>query len=256
MSIIVRGYRCKSTDLKYIEKIISKIRTDIIKVAKEEYKKLLVTEIERLFDDISLNKVNRPQDNSIFNIAKLTLDEKIKNISIRNTPVEYNFNLSIHILLDEKYTYFKINSNNFIYTDIFNKFSELEEYILTSTEAIDISNIKTKNWNELMKNYSESNHPFGVTIINGFFDFEDITPDSLSFTEPKYRVESLATKEMLTRIVNMYGCGNQIPPTRLMDYIEDGINRIEKSNEIIDELEIIKKELSKIIQPITPELIS
>lgn len=248
--IVIRGYVLKSNDIIKIETILRDLRNKCKKKMKKEYTNLLREEIENLFDDISLNKMPRP-DGNIFEIAKQILDDKIKNASLKQLPVEYNFNISVNILIDsDNITYFKVNSNNFIYDDAFKSIGDLNEYSLDMNESVSADNSKTIVWNRLMNFYSSNdNAPLSVNLIAGFEDV-DVDMEKLSFTEPKKRAKTLARQEMTTRLINMYANGGQIPPHKLMTYIDMALSRLSYNQTIIDEMDNIYKELVKILQPI------
>lgn len=247
--IIIRGYKTKAKDLIEIENILRKIRSKVLARAEREYKKLLALETENLYDDIALNKIQRPNNISIFEMAVNTLNNRIKNASIKQLMIEYNFNLSVHIFMDGETTYIKVNSNNFIYANDFKSVGEISPYYLTDIEALDKNNLKTKQWNEIMQIY-ENNAPLGVTLINGNDVCNTKTEVSkLKFSSLNERIERQARHEMTTRLINMYADYKQIPATKLMEYTDEALMRLD--NEAVkEEYAGIRSELKKLILPI------
>lgn len=249
--LIIRGYKVKTTDLVDIENILRKIKSKVLAMAEREYKKLLVTEIENLYDDIALNKVQRPNNASIFDTAVNTLNSRIKNASIRQLAIEYNFNLSVHIFMTVDTTYIKVNSSNFIYA---NDFKEISSYYLTDVEALDRNNAKTRQWNDIMQMY-ENNAPLGVTLISGNEICNTRAEVSkLKFSTINERIERQARHEMTTRLINMYADYKQIPSIKLMEYTEAALMRLD-SEDVKEEYAGIRSELKKLILPIDMEVL-
>lgn len=247
--LIIRGYKVKTTDLVDIENILRKIKSKVLARAEREYKKLLVLEVESLYDDIALNKVQRPNNISVFDMAVNSLNSRIKNASIKQLAIEYNFNLSVHIFIIEDATYIKVNSNNFIYANDFNSVKEISSYYLTDVEALDKNNVKTIQWNEIMQMY-ENNAPLGVTLLNGNDVCNTKTEVSkLKFSSVSERIERQARHEMITRLINMYADYKQIPATKLMEYTEEALIRLD-NEDIKEEYSGIRSELKKLILPI------
>lgn len=249
---VLRGYKTSITNLTELEPILRKTKEALFEKAKNECKSLLAHEVESIFDNVSLNKIERPQ--SIIEMAKLNLSTAIKEASLRQLPIQYNFNISVNILLNQDFTFLKVNSTNFIFEDVFNNIPELEEYSLTDNEILYSSDTKSKRWTKLMKEYEDFT-PLGINLLTGREDYlTDISLEELMFLEPADRIETLARREMTSRLLNMYANFKEIPPIKLMEYTDQALFRLE-TPEVQEELVEIKRTLKAIIQPITIELI-
>lgn len=241
---VLKGYKANISNVVEIEKLLRDLKEKLLARAKEECLLLLAREIESLHDDIAMNKVQRPQ--SIYQAALETLDMKIKNASLKQLPIEYNLNISVNILMNEDFVFFKVNSNNFIYDEAFKKFPVLEEYCVSDIDIMYNNDTKSKRWTDLIKNYEEF-QPMGITLISGREDFySDIQLSDLQFIKASNRLEIHTRREITTRLVNMYSGGGQINPIKLMEYIDMSLLRLE-SEEVMEEYNEIRKGLKPLI---------
>lgn len=250
---VLRGYKVSVDGIYELEQLLRNIKDKLMEKAKEECRILLTREIESLFDSISLNKIQRPQ--SIYMTACEILSKRIQNASFKQLPIEYNYNISINILTNEDCIFAKVNSNNFIFKEVFDSVPEFEEYSLTDIDILHSSDTKAKRWTELMNEYKEF-QPISISLLTGREDFlNDIAPDELVFDTPENRVEVLTRQEMTTRLINMYANHEQIPPHKLTEYIEQALCRLDNA-EIASDIYDIRNQLKMIIKPITADVIA
>lgn len=251
--LVIRGYKTTIKDFSKMEQLLKEVREKIMIRARTEYICLLSKEVATIFDDVALNKTNRPD--SIFEAAKQVLNARVQNASIKQLPIEYNFNVSVHIFYAENGFILKVNCNNFIYEDVFKEFPEFEDYTVTAAEINENNKSDTKvfEWQKIMEEYSKHS-PFGVTLLNGIDEFNDVDVNEITFIDTETRIDELARREVMTRFINRYADFKQIPPNKLMEYVDEAMVRMEQP-ESYAEYETIVKELSKIITPITVELI-
>lgn len=247
---VLKGYKANISNITEVEKLLRDLRERLFERAKEECLYLLAREIESINDDVAMDKMKRPQ--SIYQMALEMLSIKIKNASLKQLPIEYNLNINVNILMNEDFVFFKVNSNNFIYDEVFKKFSMLEEYCVSDIDIMYSSDTKSKRWAELIKNYEEF-QPMGITLISGREDFfKDIQLSDLQFIKASERLEVLTRREITTRLLNMYSScsqinpNNQINPIKLMEYLDLSLLRLD-SNEVMEEYNEIRKGLKPLI---------
>lgn len=241
---VLKGYKANISNITEVEQLLRDLREKLMSRAKEECLHLLAREIESVHDDVALNKIQRPQ--SIYHTALDTLINKIKHASLQQLPIEYNLCISVNILMNEDFVFFKVNCNNFIYGEVFKQFPVLEEYCVSDIDIMYNNDTKSKRWTELIKNYDEF-QPMGATLISGREDFfSDFQLSDLQFIKASERLEILTRREITTRLVNMYSGGDQINPNKLMEYIDLSLLRLD-TDEVTEEYNEIRKALKPLV---------
>lgn len=250
--IVLRGYKTSITNIKTLEELFRQLREKLMERAREECRHLLEQEIENLYDDISLDKTQRPD--SIFTVAQNILKERIVQASLKQLPIEYNMNISANVLINEDFTFIKINSSNFIFKEVFDNFSELEEYSISDNDILYNSDTKSKRWQDIIKEYEDFS-PMCISLLTGREDFHNgIKVEELSFSDVKSRLDILTRREMTSRLLNMYANYGQIPPLKLMEYMDNALLRLEHPD-VFEEMSDIQMKIKPFITEITPELI-
>lgn len=243
MQNIITGYYIETDNIIELEKVLDKMRKKIKNIATKEYNKLLSLEIESLVDYISLGSVNRPDN--ILEAARNELANRIGYSSYKQDSSRYNFNVSVNIMFYEGKTFLKFNANNNIYSEALEKIGSLHSYHFNEC---DINNEKGMTWKKIMDKY-EINMPMCIQLLKGIMP--EVEFDKLKFTPKDERIEKIATQNMITKLLNMYGREQQIPSYCLMDYFAYAVEDVENHKQ---EISNMKKELSRIIVDITEDI--
>ncbi len=229
--MIIQGYRIKTTDFSEIETTISKIRQKLDKTVNNEYKKLVAEEVAFLVDQVALGVLNRDNNLTIYDAALRNVNTRITQAEFRNIASKYNLKCFGHILSDGEYIYIKVICPN---KKLLSAFKGIEDYSLNEIECEDKRNAKTLKWTELHKVYSK-NEPVAIDFTLNLI--KDIEHGDLKSLYPKKmeRAESEARHSILSKILGQISSGEQIPPFRLMSYMDEAIdifsNNVEYKNE-------------------------
>lgn len=220
--LIVKGYKCTETDFTQIEELIHKLKEMVCLQGGKIYTKLLANEVEMLVDEIALNVVQRPQT-SIFNAARQTLEQKISNASGRGLLLPYNFCVQLAVYTYKGAVYIGMNTNNERLVDALKRApTGLTDYSVRD-DAPDNSEIKTREttWNEIMQIYSGERKP----LIYQFLACEGANPTwkkiSEKFHSRNERAEARIRYQQTNHLLNMIGMNQQIPPHKLMPYLDE-----------------------------------
>lgn len=254
--IILKGYKLNSTDQNELNEVIKQMQDICLNKAQVKYHELLSKEIESIVDDISRNIIPRPEDRSILDCANSILEDKIVFAITNNLPVPYNFSICANIFLYEDSLYLRFETGNDLYTNAFGRIKNLIPFSV-SEEAIDSmgeNNNKAKIWENIRQKYFEDGiNPLFIRLTP--FGRLDIDKDMLKFQNAKQRIRTIARREALGKFFNMLSGGQQAPPNRAMEYIEDAIEMLQTSMGK-EELKERTRRLHGVIQNITYEMIS
>ena len=222
--MVIYGFRIKSLDINEIMNSLNKVRQKIIKITNNEYHRLLSEEIMFLVDRVALNEIKRDPNVSIYDGAIQNVNERINRNETINSSTPYNLRVYVHILSDEEYTYIKLNCQNPIFVKAFDG---LEDYSLNEIECEDNHNAKTIVWNKLHKKYKDI-EPMVVSLTQE----PNIDKSKLKFEDVKLRAEIIARHSITNQLLSMISGGREIPPLRLMEYIDEALQIFSKNEAI------------------------
>lgn len=222
--MVIYGYRINSTDINEIMSSLDKVRGKIARITEREYNRLLSEEITFLVDKVSLNEIQRANDISIYDGAVQNVNERVNRDETLNSNTPYNFRIFVHVLTEGEYTYLKVNCQNNI---LIKAFDGLEDYSLNEIECEDQHNAKTILWQKLHKKYKNV-EPMVISLTQA------AAPDKskLKFASVKLRAEAEATHSILNRLLSEISGGREIPPIRLMDYLDEALQTFEHSENV------------------------
>lgn len=225
--MIINGYRIKTTDFNEVQEVIKDIRRRLSKIINKEFRTLVAREIAFLVDQIAIGVINRDNTIRICDAAVNNIRERIAKAEIRDMESEYNLKCFSHILTDDEYTYFKLVCQN---RKLLAAFKNIEDYSLNEIECEDKKNAKTIKWTELHKVYSE-NEPAVINLSQGLIEDIDFTnkENKLKYPAKMERAETEARHTILNRLLGQLSNGEQIPPFRLMGYMDEAIEIFSQS---------------------------
>lgn len=237
----VNGYYIETTNLKDVEMILNEIHEGIVKAANEEYHRLLSLEIEYFVDAITVGQEQRPKELAIAEVSRNILNEKIHIASAKQLDTIFNFSISANILLLEKRTYIKINSSQDYYTKYLKKIHSLMPAPLD------------ESWNAVMEKYEDRS-----LMLIQLLSPRDIKTDKrhLKFSSKIDRAERLARHNLMNHLLAQYAAGRKdIPPAKLMEYVDLAMEELIHNKFYQDELENMKKRALTFLPDIEEELI-
>ena len=244
--LLFNAYKLESQEVEHIEVVLNEMRVKVKKRATREYIELLAKEVQSLVDDIALNMINRPNNVSLFSAAQDILNSKIAFASSRNLPTKYNFEVSVHVMFYEGNTYFKLNAANDLYSKEIGRINGL--ICFHCKEGSDFQ----QTWLKIAERYSDGTNPLGVNLSARF---EAVKPEQLKFDSPKKRAKLRARYQYTNRCLSMLACGKEIPNYKLMEYLDEALEKLSDDSSL-SYLNNAEKELRSILPNITAELIS
>lgn len=247
---IITGYKLHTRDFSEVENALILMQQTIEKIAVKKYHELLSEEVEILIDNISLNIIPRPTDRTVLDIAQESLNQKIAYASGNNLPIEYNMNVSVHVLTSEDYTYFRLNAAY----DIYHKeLSKLPGLIPCSVRNGEGSAENKEIWEYLMKKYETGIQP----CITQLFPKGPIAVDKkkLKFSSPLQRSKRIARHNLTNKYLAMYAGNKEIPNYKLMEYMDRSLEALTSLPRSKSELTQMEVQLRTILPNITIELV-
>lgn len=225
---MITGYRLETQDAAMIESTMTDLQNTITKQGTAHYQKLLSEEIQTLIDNISLNILPRPMDVSLLDAAKKELDAKIAYATGRLLPTRYNLYASAQIMLLDSHTYIKIQSSTPLYKSALSKVKGLTSYSYDPRSSTGQEE-RGEIWNKLMEKYAGQNVP--VCSVQLFPRGPiDVDPTKLKFDSPLQRARIIARHNLTNQLLGMYGSGKEIPPYKLMRYMDLALEDLTQQN--------------------------
>lgn len=220
--LIIKGYKCSSTNFAEVEEAIQKLKNFICIQGVKLYTTLLANEIETLVDEIALNVVPRPQI-SIYMAAKQALDQKVSNATGRGLLIPYNFGIQLAVYSYKDAVYIKMNTNNERLIDTLKKPPTGLANFSLHDDRLDNAEEKSHEaiWNEIMNIY----HGDKIPLIYQFVACAGANPAWKKLSEKfRSRNERAAVRiryQQTNQLLNMIGMNQQIPPHKLMPYLDE-----------------------------------
>lgn len=250
---MITGFQLETQNAAAIELAISSILDAVTKQGTTHYHKLLSEEVQTLIDDISLNILQRPTDLSLLEVAKKELDAKIAYATGRLLPTRYNLYASVQIMLMDSQTYIKFQSSTPLYKSALSKVKGLTSYSYDSRGSTGQEE-RGETWNKLMEKYAGQNAP-ACTVQLFPRGPIDVDPAMLKFDSPLQRARIIARHNLTNQLLGMYGSGKEIPPYKLMQYMDLALEDLTQQN-IKREMQNMVAHLQTILINITTALVT
>lgn len=251
--LIIKGYKVPRLSLAKVETIINTAKSEIMKIATQHYFSLLSNEIEVLVDNIVLGTECEPTDKSIFECAADRLNHRIAVASAKKVNTEYNMSASANLFTYENDTYIELVSGSELYDGVFNSIDGVEDYCAFVQDSfIPAEDPKITVWKKIIEKYKKES----VFVIRLYpvYSMPEPTFEQFSFHTVKERAEKLARHHITNVMLSSYSGGEQIPPHKLMEYMDYALLRA-SDDAIAMILEEKKKQLLSTLPEITPDII-
>jgi hypothetical protein len=250
------GFKITGTNLKRANNILDKARKRVREAVTEEYNRLLAYEVTELVDDIAMGMAPRP-DIPIIDAACDTLNERIRYAGM-GMDIEYNLEVSGSLMTDGTDTYLLLHTKNQYLieafagssSEIINCSVKSQSSAILGEEAEETDIVR--KWKELMNKYGDN---LTLTAMNVVLSGPVRVDDSrLVFPSPAERAGTRARHSLENKLLSMYACGREIPPHKLMEYIDRALiaSTTEENGAAIDEMAV---RLTAVLPNITVELI-
>lgn len=253
---ILSGYILMgSNHMNDIEMILYEARQRILPIANKMYETLVIKQIERIVDEISLNLYGLPEQKSILDIATEETRRRILYADQHMHMTEYNFHISTQIMIGNfdgtPSTIFKINTLNNMYEKALNKVKEWIPFNLYDTD-LDSKNKKNRLWKELSEKYAEE-IPFSFNLLP--YGNLEIKPEGFCYRSIMERAEEKAQEKILNHLLACYSCNEQIQPHKLMEFMLQAMKQY-TNQQVQKKVALEQDKLLQILPEITYELIS
>lgn len=250
---IIHGYKIETTDMKKLDYILHDIQKFINDKARKYYIKLLSREIESTLDDLSLNVLNRNENQSVYDLASNSINEKIIYTSNQNVATLYNMNVSISVYMLNDETYIMINSLN---SQIFKHLTGIKGVTEYSVEHNKQEGTKVADvWNTIKENY-EDDRPLTLQVLPNNKLFQKVEFNELSFSKYEDRVSQRVRFNIFSKLLTTLNLNRDIQSYQLMPLFDEALHNW-GCNEVLylERLELEKKLGNILIENITEELI-
>lgn len=251
-----QGYKIPRTNIRQVERVLQKAQSNVRQACIEEFHRLLAEEVTNLVDRIALNIEERPNC-AILDAAADALFEKIRFAESRNLPLEYNFAASVQIIPDRDAVYLILNCQNPNLREAFASTPEIENFVVnlkpsSNGEEDEVQTERSKKWMALQKEYE--NKP--TILFANFGQSLSIDTNLLStyFMSKPDRATVRARHEMMNRLFNMYACGKEVPPSRVMSVFDQVLTKL-LDEQVEEEMHRMEQQLLAILPDITIEMI-
>ena len=229
---ILTGYLLRDVvSLADAEMILFEMKSAVAKRANVAYKSLIEWQTERVVDEITLNRIQRPENSSILDVAAGEVRRRIFFAEKSMQDTEFNLYAGVQVMtgkIDGKpVVYFKTIVPNDFYSKSFRKIKELEPFDVSSDDLKNKKGTKTKFYEDLCGKYSED-IPLLCSLIN--YDALSFKLEDLKFRTPSERAEELAREQCMNRLLAWYACEQEIAPYKLMEYVSFAYERTKKAS--------------------------
>lgn len=250
---VIKGYKIPKLSLKKTEEVIAKAKSEIMKIAERHYRNLLSTELENLIDGIILGTEPEPVDISLFDFAVNRLNQRIATASARKVNTEYNMTASANLFSYKNDTYIELVALTELYDRVFDEIPGVENYGVRLQETfIPEDDPKADVWKNIIEKYKTES-----TFVIRLYPVYQMTQPSfeqLSFHSVKERAEKLARHYLTNVLLSAYSGGEQIPPHKLMEYMDCALLRA-SDEALVSVLEEKEKQLMTTLLEITSDII-
>lgn len=253
--LIVKGYKIEGTDILLIEDLLQKLQSLIIIQGHKLYTEQLANEIEMMFDDISLNVIQRPNI-PIYDAARQQLDQRISNASGRGLPLPYNHAIQMAVFTHKDCVYVRLNTNNEKLVKALKKAPAGMKDFSLYDDRHDNTEQKAREavWNEIMEVYSGERKP----LVRQLIACEGADPTWASIAEKFHsrldRIDYRVRYQQTNSLLNLLGMGQQIPPHKLLPYLDEALMLLDNDG-IKADARRMRQQATQMIINITEELV-
>lgn len=251
---IIKGYKLANKSLNTLNDAITEMKEAIGKCAQKQYNCLLSQEIEILVDDnvLGVAKV----EGNIFDAAVEKLNKRIAISMAKSLDTEYNLSAGANIFWRDGTVYIELCTKNLSYVDALDECQKIkpfhveqvsDEFGMHPDDAA-----KYKVWKSIMDDYHED------TVMNVRLypckKLEKPNFKDLSFCSKEERAEKIARYRISNILLSNYACGEQIEPSKLMEYMDNVLMRLTEAPTIA-QMDIEKNNLLSLLPEITEKII-
>lgn len=248
------GIKLETTNFERIERFIKKIKVEVKDKAQQLYNQLLSHEIQIMIDETVLGLHDNDRIESIFDEAVKLLNKKIAVTIAKGFDTEYNLGMALNVFNYNGEVYIEAATHNRdLFDSIFNLKNEKFSDMSFNSEKQDPENRhKSEIWKNIIEEYKD--HSCLTVKICPLSSFDKPDYSDLNFDSTGKRAELLARQRLCNRYLNMYAGGGDIPPSKLMEYMEQSLSKIltPEAKGLIDQY---TSELNRILPEITSEIV-
>ena len=252
---IIKGYKLIGKDVVRLDEALNEIKELIHDCAEKQYYCLLSQEIETMVDEIVLGRTKEPQ-NSIFDEAVDKLNRRIGVSMAKSLDTEYNLSAGANVFTHNGGIYIELCTKNLSYVEALAKAKTVKEYHVEQVNEQlgmhpeDASRYKT--WKAIMDEYSDT------SILNiRLYPCKKLNKpefSQLSFCSKEERAEKFARYRVSDILLGNYACGENIPPEKLMEYMDCVLSRLTEAP-VIAQIDVEKQHLMTLLPEITEDMI-
>lgn len=249
------GYYINDTVIKNVENVLLSMKEKIVNAARENVKKQVGREITCITDDITLNRIPRPNNISILDMAKGMVLKRINFAKNTGCATEFNYLVYGCIMTYEDRTYIRLDTNNNIYINALHDVPGLCPFHIYESKLDKTDSAShVKIWNEIRKKYENTGICRYVNFISSETElFDGQIYSDIVFESIRRRAEKLARHEAYSKLINMYAFNEQMPQFKMYEYFDWAIEHI-NSNIWKDSVDEDYLKLCDILIEITPEV--
>lgn len=252
---LLEGYLLSGAEtVEGLENGIFQVREAAMAEASVSYHTLVALQAERIVDEVALNILQRPDDRPILAVAENEVQRRILYADQNSHHTQYNLHLAMRILVDdvstEKKIYLKTETVNELYLKRLDKVKPLTRFDITQDD-IAAKKEKARLWEIFSAKY-EKDIPLFCNIV--LYDQLVLNPNRLLFHPPVQRAKAIATEKILNHLLSCYGCNQNIPPQKLMEFTMMANERI-KHADMQEAIEIETDTLSKLLPKIDLDMV-
>lgn len=247
---LMKGFLVKDvSSVQDLEAALYNIQESVQQTACKAYESLVKWQVERLIDEVTLNRYKCPEGKSVVDIAFNEVNMKVVQAERNSDHTEFNLYMGIQILVSQidgkPVVYFKVNTLNELYEKKLAKLKTLVPYSITEDD-LKAKKEKASFWESVSSKYQD-NIPLESIIVR----YDKLTCDlsKMKFRSPQERAHDLAVEKIMNHLLSCYGCRQEIPPAKLMEYTLQAASRLKHP----DMMEAVKLEEEALVQ-ILPDI--
>ncbi len=217
--ILMKGYIVKDvSSVNELEAAVYNIKESIQQTANKAYENLVKWQIERIMDEVALGRYTCPNDKSPVDIAFNEVNMKVVKAEQNADHTEFNLYMGIQVLVSQidgkPVIYFKTNTLNELYEKKLDKLKTLEKYYITEDD-LTAKKEKAAFWESISSKYHDD-IPIESVVVR--YNELNCNLSKLKFRSPQERAHDLAVEKIMNYLLSCYGCRQEIPPAKLMEY--------------------------------------
>ena len=196
---------------------------------------------------VTLGTYQRPSE-PILDVVYNNLGKRIFASSQNGYGNEYDFAVIACLYLYGSKVYIRFETRHMKYVEALNQIKELHPY----HDFTDKEDNKSK-WDNIRCLY-ESSPCIMMPLNPSITDMQNsVSIENLKFTNCNDRAEKIAKRQLANILLNQYGCGQQVPAERMIEFYENAFQRMD-DEEVKFQLNHIKKQIMNVLISISSEL--